>query len=50
MVFARVNAYLRSDMDRHAITAAIGKARIFATLHEALAAARGDVTGVTVDL
>jgi SulP family sulfate permease len=38
-VFARVNRYLRADMDRHGLTAAIGGARIFATLHEALAAA-----------
>jgi sulfate permease, SulP family len=41
LVFARVNPYLRSDMDRHGITAAIGEARIFGTLHEALAAVRG---------
>jgi SulP family sulfate permease len=41
MVFARVNQYLRSDMDRHRITAVIGEARIFATLHEAIALARG---------
>jgi MFS superfamily sulfate permease-like transporter len=38
MVFARVSPYLRSDMDRHGITAATGEARIFATLHEAIAA------------
>ena len=41
LVFARVNRYLRSDMDRHGITTAIGEPRIFATLHEALAAVRG---------
>ncbi len=41
MVFARVSPYLRSDMDRHGITAAVGEGRIFATLHEAIAAARG---------
>jgi SulP family sulfate permease len=41
MVFARVSPYLRSDMDRHGITAAIGEARIFATLHEAIAAVHG---------
>jgi sulfate permease, SulP family len=40
MVFARVSPYLKSDMDRHGITAAIGEARIFPTLHEAIAAAR----------
>ena len=41
MVFGRVSPYLRSDMDRHGITAAIGETRIFATLHEAIAAVRG---------
>ena len=41
VMFARVGPYLRSDMDRHRITAAVGEARIFTTLHEALAAARG---------
>jgi hypothetical protein len=40
MVFARVSPYLRSDMDRHGITAALGETRIFATLHEAIAAVR----------
>jgi sulfate permease, SulP family len=40
VVFARVSPYLRSDMDRHHITAAIGEARIFMTLHEAIAAVR----------
>ena len=40
MIFGRVNPYLRSDMDRHGITAALGETRIFATLHEAIAAAR----------
>jgi len=39
MVFGRVNYYLRSDMDRHGITAAIGEGHIFPTLHEAIAAA-----------
>jgi len=41
MVFARVSSYLRSDMDRHGIATAIGEARIFVTLHEALEAVRG---------
>jgi high affinity sulfate transporter 1 len=41
MMFARVGPYLRSDMDRHLITAAVGEKRIFTTLHEAIAAARG---------
>jgi sulfate permease, SulP family len=40
MIFARVSPYLKSDMDRHGITAAVGEARIFPTLHQALAAAR----------
>ncbi len=40
VAFARVGPYLRADMDRHRITPAIGTARIFATLHEAVAAAR----------
>ena len=36
MIFARVSPYLRSDMDRHGITAVIGQTRIFTTLHEAV--------------
>jgi SulP family sulfate permease len=40
IVFARVSSYLRSDMDRHHITDAVGERRIFATLHEALAVVR----------
>ena len=39
VVFGRVTQYLRSDMDRHSITAAVGEARVFRTLHEAIAAA-----------
>ena len=45
VVFARVNPYLRSDMDRHGITVATGEARIFATLHEAITAVRGGALG-----
>jgi len=41
MVFGRVTSYLRSDLDRHGITAAIGAARIFPALQEAIAFARG---------
>jgi MFS superfamily sulfate permease-like transporter len=41
LIFARVSEYLRSDMDRHGIIAAIGAERIFGTLHEALAAVKG---------
>ncbi len=39
VAFARVGPDLRADMDRHRITTAIGTARIFGTLHEAVAAA-----------
>jgi SulP family sulfate permease len=49
IIFARVSPYLRSDMDRHQITAAIGEARIFTTLHEALAAARDDAPGISME-
>jgi MFS superfamily sulfate permease-like transporter len=41
VVFARVNQYLRSDLDRHRITTALGKSRVLATLHEAIALATG---------
>ncbi|MGO9945279.1 MAG: SulP family inorganic anion transporter [Steroidobacteraceae bacterium] len=40
VIFGRVSPYLRSDMDRHGISAAVGAARIFATLHEAIASSR----------
>ncbi len=40
IAFARVAPYLRADMDRHGITAAVGAPRIFATFHEAIAAVR----------
>ena len=49
MMFARVSPYLRSDMDRHGITAAIGEARIFTTLHDAIAAARRGGPGAGVE-
>ena len=42
VVFGRVTPYLRSDMDRHGITAAVGSSRMFSTLHEALEYARAD--------
>jgi sulfate permease, SulP family len=38
MAFARVSASLRSDMDRHRVTAVLGSDRIFASRHEALVA------------
>jgi high affinity sulfate transporter 1 len=41
LIFARVSPYLRADMERHRIAAALGTARIFATLHEAVESARG---------
>ncbi|MEO8303915.1 MAG: SulP family inorganic anion transporter [Betaproteobacteria bacterium] len=41
VVFARACASLRSDMDRHGITAAIGPARIHSTLHEAVDSLQG---------
>jgi SulP family sulfate permease len=49
IVFARVSPYLRSDLDRHQITATIGEARIFATLHEAIAAVRSGALDVSID-
>jgi SulP family sulfate permease len=42
VIFARVSPYLRADMDRHGISATIGQARIFATLHEAITAVHGN--------
>ena len=36
IVFARVNTYLRADMDRHRISDVIGAGRIFSTMHEAV--------------
>ena len=40
VMFARVNTYLRADLDRHGISTKLGEARIFATLHEAIDATR----------
>ena len=42
VLFGRVNAYLRSDMDRHGVTPVIGDAFICPTMHEALARVRGN--------
>ena len=36
IAFARVNTYLRADMDRHRISDVIGAGRIFSTMHEAV--------------
>lgn len=41
VVFARVNPYLRADMDRHGLSTSIGDANIFSTLHEGLASVQG---------
>jgi sulfate permease, SulP family len=40
VVFGRVNAYLRADLERHRIAAVVGAERIFNTLHDAIAATR----------
>lgn len=40
VAFARVSASLRSDLDRHRITAVLGETRVLGTLHEALALVR----------
>jgi SulP family sulfate permease len=40
VAFGRVSPSLRADLDRHGVSANVGEARIFATLHEAIDAAR----------
>lgn len=40
VAFARVSATLRSDMDRHGVTAALGADRLFINRHEALTAVK----------
>jgi len=40
LLFARASPDLRSDLDRHSITALVGVQRVFPTLHEALAVVR----------
>ncbi len=47
VVFARVSAFLRADMDRHGISAVIGAGRIFATLHEGVDLALAGVVSAT---
>jgi MFS superfamily sulfate permease-like transporter len=42
VAFARVSAFLRADLDKHGVGAMLGEARIFATLHGAIAALRVD--------
>ncbi len=44
VAFGRVYEALRSDMDRHGLTAILGEERICASLHQALALAGGDRT------
>lgn len=39
LVIARVNRFLRADLDRHGVTDSLGESQIFTTLHEGLAAA-----------
>lgn len=38
LAFARVSASLRADMDRHGVTAALGRDKLFGSRHEALIA------------
>ncbi len=45
MIFGRVSPYLRADMDRHRITAAVGESHIFPNLHEAVASVRSGAAG-----
>jgi high affinity sulfate transporter 1 len=47
LLFARASPDLRADLDRHRITTVVGARRIFATLHEALAAVRAATPDVT---
>jgi len=49
VIFARVNQYLRSDMERHGITPIVGTDRIFSTLHEALRLAGVEQPGTRKD-
>lgn len=41
IIFARVRPSLRSDMDRHHITASLGEAQIYTTLHDAITKVHG---------
>jgi MFS superfamily sulfate permease-like transporter len=45
MIFGRASPYLRQDLDRHHLTEALGAARIFTTLHEAIAMAQEGEAG-----
>jgi sulfate permease, SulP family len=39
--FARVSPYLKSDMDRHGVTAIVGETHVYTKLHDAIAATHG---------
>lgn len=45
LAFAHVGSDLRDDLDRHGLTAVIGAAQLFDTLHETLAAIHGTGSG-----
>ena len=49
LVFARASPDLRSDLDRHGITALVGARHVFSTLHEALAAVRSTQPGASAN-
>jgi MFS superfamily sulfate permease-like transporter len=49
VIFARVNAFLRSDLDRHGVAAVVGESRIFKTLHEAIDAVEGGALPARAD-
>ena len=40
VILARVNQFLRADLNRHGVTASLGESQILATLHEGLTTAR----------
>ena len=44
VAFARVSEFLRADLHRFGISETLGEARIFATLHDALAASSAERT------
>jgi sulfate permease, SulP family len=44
ILFARVSPFLQSDLDRHRITDAVGKERVFGTLHRAVAYAESEAS------
>ena len=46
MIFVHVTPFLRSDMDRHGITAAIGETGVFTAIRDAVAAVRNGAVDV----